>query len=365
MECCGKCLRGLVPEQIDFVIVFALEKEFRAFLEQLGEFKVQSKDLTFARAEIRSKVDDRIHRLIAVQLPAMGNYEAATGITRAIDVWNPRFVLVGGIAGGVKQPGFELGDLVVADLIVGYEPGKEKQAGFESRAKALRPDVALLVQAKNLSPKDWMFNVRVPRPDGTSGRMIPRVHTGTFLSGEKVIASAARLDEITKDSGKAIVEALGPSFAIEMEGYGAALAAFRAPTAPAFFIAKAICDWANAAKDDSWQAYAASVSAAFIAALIAKIPAGFQGVKQQAQRANQRPYSGKSKLGLCGRMGDSWEDLADYFDIPLSDRRQFRPGRECQDLWNWLEMRKRLGGLADALKTINRQDLIDELIPDN
>ena len=135
MECCGKCLRGLVPEQIDFVIVFALEKEFRAFLEQLGEFKVQSKDLTFARAEIRSKVDDRIHRLIAVQLPAMGNYEAATGITRAIDVWNPRFVLVGGIAGGVKQPGFELGDLVVADLKSATNPVRRSKPASRAEPK--------------------------------------------------------------------------------------------------------------------------------------------------------------------------------------------------------------------------------------
>ena len=62
-------------------------------------------------------------------------------------------------------------------------------------------------------------------------------------------------------------------------------------------------------------------------------------------------------------MGNNWEDLADYFDIPLADRARFRPGRECQDIWEWLELRQRLGGLVDALRRISREDLIDELVP--
>jgi nucleoside phosphorylase len=352
-----------MSEQIDFVVVFALEKEFRAFLEQLVQYSVEETDIVFARAEIGSRTNDSVHRLIALKLPGTGNYEAATAITRAIDVWNPRFVLVGGIAGGVKRSEFELGDLILADLIVGYEPGKELNAFFESRAKSLRPDVELLGLARDLPPKDWIFSVRVPRPDGTSGRVIPRVHEGIILSGEKVIASAVRFAEISRDVDKTVSNVLSKSLAIEMEGYGAALAAFRAPTAPAFFIAKAICDWANSAKDDSWQAYAASVSAAFIAALIARVPVKAFGKKNQAQRVNKRPYSGRSKLGLCDRMGSNWEDLADYYDIPPADRAKFRRGRECQDIWEWLELRQRLGGLEDALRTIKREDLIEELIP--
>lgn len=352
-----------MSEQIDFVVVFALEKEFRAFLEQLGQYSVEETDIVFARAEIRSKTENNVHRLIVLKLPGMGNYEAATGITRAIDVWNPRFILVGGIAGGVKRPGFELGDLILADLIVGYEPGKQLDAFFESRAKDFHPDRELLELARALPSKDWMFSVRVPRPDGTSGRVIPRVHEGIILSGEKVIASAVRFAEISRDVDKAISNVFSKSFAVEMEGYGAALAAFRSPTAPAFFIAKAICDWANSAKDDSWQTYAASVSAAFIAALIARVPVKAFGKKNQAQRANKRPYSGRSKLGLCDRMGSNWEDLADYYDIPHADRAKFRHGRECQDIWEWLELRQRLGGLEDALRTIKREDLIKELIP--
>ena len=202
----------------------------------------------------------------------MGNYEAATTITRAIDVWNPRSILIGGIAGGVQKPGFELGDLILADLIVGYEPGKEFDSVFESRAKSLSPDFALLAAARKLPPEDWVFSVRVPRPDGTTGRVIPRVHEGVVLSGEKVIASRFRFDELRDSVNKAVPEILGRQLFVEMEAYGAALAAFRAPTAPAFFIAKAICDWANSAKNDAWQAYAAAISAAFIAALIARIP---------------------------------------------------------------------------------------------
>jgi hypothetical protein len=129
-------------------------------------------------------------------------------------------------------------------------------------------------------------------------------------------------------------------------------------------MAKAICDWADASKHDGWQAYAAAVSAAFLIGLLRRrpVPPAVEK-KEQAERRNEKPYAAQSKLGLCKRMAQEWEDLADYYDIPLSDRRVFRQGRECQDLWNWLEMRKKLGSLPDALTAAGRKDLIEELIP--
>jgi hypothetical protein len=62
-------------------------------------------------------------------------------------------------------------------------------------------------------------------------------------------------------------------------------------------------------------------------------------------------------------MNHEWEDLSDYYDISLNDRRMFRQGRESQDLWNWLELRKKLGGLPDGLREVGREDLIEELVP--
>ncbi len=69
------------------------------------------------------------------------------------------------------------------------------------------------------------------------------------------------------------------------------------------------------------------------------------------------PFSGRMKYELCQRLGFSWNDLADVLDVPTSDRRRFQDGRECQDLWNWLEERKRLKELPGALRFIKREDL--------
>ena len=69
-------------------------------------------------------------------------------------------------------------------------------------------------------------------------------------------------------------------------------------------------------------------------------------------------YSGKSKIDLCRRLGNEWQDLADYFEIPAYHRRQFQQGHECQAIWEWLEARKRLQELPEALKDIEREDLL-------
>jgi hypothetical protein len=184
------------------------------------------------------------------------------------------------------------------------------------------------------------------------------------LSGEKIVADAEWMKQLSGELDSATPESATRIAAIEMEAYGTALASYRAPTAPGMFMAKAFCDWADASKNDAWQEYAADVSASFLVALLRSKPVTpLKTHAPQAQRIDAKPYSGRSKLGLCGRIGDNWEDLADYYDVPLSDRKKFRHGKECQDLWEWLENRKKLGSLPEALEAIMRGDLVDELIP--
>ena len=72
-------------------------------------------------------------------------------------------------------------------------------------------------------------------------------------------------------------------------------------------------------------------------------------------------YSGKSKIEFCPLLGNDWQDLADYFDIPLEQRRQFEKGRECQAIWEWLEYRNKLQKLPEALEYIKREDLLSVL----
>ncbi len=56
--------------------------------------------------------------------------------------------------------------------------------------------------------------------------------------------------------------------AIEMEAAGIAAALYQSPEHVPFVMIKAICDRADAAKNDDWQLYAADASAAFVWAFI-------------------------------------------------------------------------------------------------
>jgi len=76
-----------------------------------------------------------------------------------------------------------------------------------------------------------------------------------------------------------------------------------------------------------------------------------------------RPFSGKQKLTIAQRLGSNWQDLADYFVLPLGERQRFQPGREAQGIWEWLESRRRLDQLPEALRYIERDDLALELEP--
>jgi conflict system STAND superfamily ATPase/bDLD-like protein len=63
-------------------------------------------------------------------------------------------------------------------------------------------------------------------------------------------------------------------------------------------------------------------------------------------------FTGPQKLAFARRLGNNWQDLADYFDIPSDQRQRFTPGREPQGVWEWL----------DALRYIERTDIVVEVL---
>ena len=44
-------------------------------------------------------------------------------------------------------------------------------------------------------------------------------------------------------------------------------------------------------------------------------------------------YSGKQKIEFCKRLGNKWQDLADNYDIPASDQKQWPKGKEAREIW--------------------------------
>jgi formylglycine-generating enzyme required for sulfatase activity len=73
-------------------------------------------------------------------------------------------------------------------------------------------------------------------------------------------------------------------------------------------------------------------------------------------------FTGRQKLAFAQRLGNDWQKLADYFEIPIGQRQSFTKGRGPEGVWEWLEARGRLPELLDALRYIDRADIVVEVL---
>jgi nucleoside phosphorylase len=344
-----------IDDSVDIVIITALVKEQEAVLRHLGATEaIQTKNRIYHKGSIPHEQGNGSYSVVVLSLPGMGNVQAALATSHAITVWNPRQIILAGITAGIKDTEMRwdskwLGDIIVADQIIGYELGKIMDGTTNRRYQVVRPSFELIEAARNLPVEKWALSACKPRPDGSSSRIIAKVHFGVVASGEKIVAD----DYFAKELQSHWSQLAG----IEMEAYGTALAAYQAETAPGMLMVKGICDWADSDKNDEWQEYAADISAAFLIALLRKAPFDVPQRPQALKKVTVK-YSGKVKLSLSKKIGDDWRDLADILEIPPYKRVKFSKGHEMQEIWEWLEYRGKLDGLREALEFIDRPDLV-------
>jgi nucleoside phosphorylase len=337
----------MVPVRADVVVLTALPEENTAVVRALGDCAVhlwRGHKLHIGRV---GALD-----VLAFPMGGMGNVGSAQAATLAISVWNPAYILLAGIAGGMRETGddLRLGDVLVPDRIVGYEQAKVRPEGLERRYEVVQPDWELLQTARGLEPPQWALSVAATRPDGQGDRVIPRAFFGPVFSGEKVLADDATVTGLHKHWPKAI--------GVDMEALGVAVAAYRG--GPKFLMAKAVSDFADPAKNDDWHAYAAESAARFAVAVLRNAPIQPEPERPQATPISApQNFSGLVKVQVCRRLHNSWEELADLFEVPLHERARFRHGNEPRDLWEWLEVREKLPVVPAMLIEIDRKDLAE------
>lgn len=342
----------------DVVILTALDEEHNAVVDAMGGGETQLwRGYSLHRAQIGNT------DVIAFPINGMGNPSSAHAATLAISVWNPVAIILVGITGGMTQsaPDMRLGDILVPEQIVGYEQGKQRDQSFlqrllkrppERRFEGHRASWRLVQAARSLEEQDWGARISTPRPDGTNA--VPRVFFEPVMSGEKVVAS--------KEATAALRTSWPKAVGIEMEGLGAALAAYRG--GPEFLLVKAVSDFADASKDDDWHPYAADAAAQLAVAVIERINYERQPERPQAQPIdNNHSFAGRRKLEFIKTIDDSWLDLADVYDVPRHERRRFNHGDEARGLWEWLDARGKLATLPTMLAEIGRVDVADRLRP--
>jgi nucleoside phosphorylase len=245
--------------QADIVIICALPKERDAVLRYTGPTEsIAIGQRKYELAKIAGGEGEPL-TIVVQTLPGMGSVQAGIATTQAILDWEPYYIVLSGIAGGHKAFDRQLGDLVIAQQIVGYELGKLQAGVIKRRFQVLRPAFDLVQAAYRTETTDWSTRMQVPRPESPPDQP-PKVHYGVVASGEKVVADSQLMAELASSWSRLV--------AIEMEAYGTALAANQASNPPGVLMVKSLCDWADESKNDHWQEYAADAAAAFTMSLL-------------------------------------------------------------------------------------------------
>jgi nucleoside phosphorylase len=260
--------RQVDPSVADVAFITALPLELAAILEYfptLEKVTIGEESRTYYQGIVVADDGRTRYRVVAAVLQGMGNVQAAAATAEIIRDWSPRYVIMCGIAGGLRRDSQRLGDVVVSTDVIYYELAKIRKDGTERRFVSYRADSLLLDRAMHMHLMGT-WRARLPkRPDGKpAGADFPAVHFGPVASGEKVIASTAEANQLLT---------LHPKLtAVEMEGGGVAASAFATASRVGFFMVRAICDFADQAKGDSWQEFAAHAAASFLAQFFASRP---------------------------------------------------------------------------------------------
>jgi nucleoside phosphorylase len=214
------------------------------------------------------------------RMGAVGGGSSKDAVAGGCEVWEPRAVIMVGIAFGKDAAKQGIGDVLVASQIISYA---ERRVGpkIEYRGPIAEASRGLVDRFRNVD--DWTFG---PRADGSMCEM----RVGALLSGEELIDEAGRKAELFE----AFPQAIGG----EMEGRGLYAAAQEAGVA--WILVKAICDWGDGTKHKKDQPFAAQSAADLVYRVLA-VADGLEGVPAKKARKVRAPTA-KVQTESAGRV---------------------------------------------------------------
>lgn len=218
-------------------------------------------------------------RVITCQQDMMGMSAASALAAKATMLFRPRYLIMCGIAAGIRSEVEQMyGDVLVPNVVWDYSTGKfvgpdESVISFGDVGFLPRP------QPMYLDPDLMILFDRLSKP----GACEFHVQTGPLACGTSVMANASMVDYT--------VRALNPAtVGLDMESYSVFLAASHArDPKPKALVVKSICDYANANKDDRFQAFAAFTASRFVEYLLtSELEFGPQPVRQALEDIPER-----------------------------------------------------------------------------
>jgi nucleoside phosphorylase len=179
--------------------------------------------------------------------------------TKMVLMFQPRVLILVGIAAGTRDSGRNYGDILIPQQAIDYDSGKISQMSskgikFEPEPHPVSIPQPFLALFQNKG-KEYLNDIRELWP-GPKPESALEIHIGPIASGDVVVASTAKVKSIKEHWRKLI--------GVEMEAYAVYRAASEASADPPCFAAiKAVCDFAEHPKADDWQDYAAFTAAQY------------------------------------------------------------------------------------------------------
>jgi len=256
---------ALLPgDRVDVAVIAALATEMREMEQLLPPVKPTPMGIDWYRYSVIERQRDNLTVLLAT-LNTMGGVAAAAITWDVIERWRPRFVILMGVAAGDPEratKGLNLGDVVVAEVVVPYEHEKLGEKGERKPRAPMPPATGRLFNAANrVATSLWPRTIQ-GRPDGDA---IPSaVHIEAIATGSKLVESAEVWARLRTMHQKIV--------ALEMEAEGVMFACSTHPHRPEALVVKAIMDYGTAGSrdegKDKWKTYAATASAEFVADIL-------------------------------------------------------------------------------------------------
>lgn len=274
-------------DHVDVAIVAALNEEMDAFVEQLKELHQEPR-----RTPMRLDLYDHValntssgwKTILLVSLHNdQGILAAAVKTWDAIQRWDPKHVILMGVAGGAPIPAPrrdtrhkrqsssppetaaspDLGDIIVASAVRGYEHARIEDGEYKRSTTRWVADDALLNAALNAHRKKWPKAIGMPRPEGLDRP--PHVCFDVEVaSGSKLVADSEFFIKELLPLGLKVA-------ATEMEGDGVGYAC--ALSNRHMLLVKAIMDRSDKQSRSTglkpqWKKYAAYAAAQFVIDLL-------------------------------------------------------------------------------------------------
>lgn len=246
--------------ECDCGIIVAVETEFNAVIN-CGLDWEQINNINDSTIYYKAKTASG-QSLILARQHQMGMVAASLLTEKIINHFHPSIICMLGIAAG-REGEVELGDIIVANESWDYGSGKIK-ASKDGQGYILEPEphqIAIDIKLKEFLLKgfdDTLYEIR-KLWNKSNGRKINKdikLHIGALASGAAVVQNENVVTEFIQPQNRKVL-------GVDMETYAVYFVAQNSIRCPKFLSIKAVSDFANQYKNDSYQEYSAFVSTQF------------------------------------------------------------------------------------------------------